>query len=257
MAFAVLSSWPAIGAAQMWAYAPSRLDENVAIAKQLPDEAVPTIDVFTRALAPYGAWLDDRQYGKVWAPFAAGYRPYHDGYWQNTEYGLTWMSNEPFAWAVFHYGYWVWKDRWLWRPDTKWAPAWVSWREADGYYGWAPMPPDQSLYVAEDRWQFVAGKDVLRRDLRKAVAAVDQRKAYALSRPMRRNMHIVRGDWFPTGPAPAKLRSLYRVDVRTKPLYPRAAGRFPAEAWQDPGILERIRWSEQVQVLRGRPRPHS
>jgi hypothetical protein len=255
-ALMALSLWPAIGNAQV--YAPTRFDTKTTMAQSPPDQGAPTIEVFTKALAPYGAWLSDRRYGRVWAPFEAGYRPYHNGWWQLTKYGLTWMSSEPFAWAVFHYGYWVWKDRWLWRPDTIWAPAWVSWREADGYYGWAPMPPDPSINVVEERWHFVAGKDLLRSDLLHAVAAADQRKAYALSRPMSRYMHIVRGNDFPAGPDAATLRSLYHLKARPQPLYPRATGRFPPEAWQDPGVLERIRWSEEVQRRSsGKRRPSS
>jgi hypothetical protein len=255
-ALAVLSLWPAIGNAEV--FATRRLDDKTALAQPPPDEAAPSIEVFTRALAPYGVWLNDRRFGRVWAPFEAGYRPYHNGYWQLTKYGLTWMSSEPFGWAVFHYGNWVWKERWLWRPDTKWAPAWVSWREADGYYGWAPMPPHTTIFVAEERWHFVAGKDLLRPDLLKAVAAADQRKAYAISRPMTRYAQVVRGDYFPTGPDPAALRSLYRINARPQKLYPRATGRFPAEAWKDPGLLERNRWSEEVQRRSsGKLRPRS
>src|SRR6185295_18154958 len=101
-------------------------------------------------------------------------RPYHNGYWQVTKFGLTWVSSEPFGWAVNHYGFWVWKDdRWLWKPNTQWAPAWVSWREAQGYFGWAPMPPDPTTNVVEERWHFVTGKDLLRQDVLKAVAATD------------------------------------------------------------------------------------
>jgi hypothetical protein len=30
---------------------------------------------------------------------------------------------------------------WVWVPGYDWAPAWVSWRHADGFAGWAPLPP--------------------------------------------------------------------------------------------------------------------
>src|SRR5205085_3565195 len=28
---------------------------------------------------------------------------------------------------------------------TEWAPSWVSWREGEGYVGWAPLPPGPSF----------------------------------------------------------------------------------------------------------------
>jgi hypothetical protein len=45
---------------------------------------------------------------------------------------------------------------WVWVPGTRWAPAWVSWRSGDGYYGWAPLPPDAD----EDDADYHFGDDV-------------------------------------------------------------------------------------------------
>src|SRR6185503_19526629 len=55
-----------------------------------------------------------------------------------------WVSDEPWAWATYHYGRWQLAGGygWVWVPETVWAPAWVSWREGGGYVGWAPMPPE-------------------------------------------------------------------------------------------------------------------
>ncbi len=36
---------------------------------------------------------------------------------------------------------------WVWVPGNVWAPAWVSWRTANSYVGWAPLPPGVSLNV--------------------------------------------------------------------------------------------------------------
>src|SRR6187200_2448273 len=102
-----------------------------------PEEAAPEVEVFYDSLAPYGLWNDDAEWGRVWIPSDASYRPYQRGYWQPTDYGFTWIAEEPFGWAVCHYGRWfVWNGRWAWKPDTVWGPAWVEWREADGYLGW-------------------------------------------------------------------------------------------------------------------------
>ena len=32
----------------------------------------------------------------------------------------------------------------MWIPGNEWAPAWVSWRSSNDYYGWAPLGPNVS-----------------------------------------------------------------------------------------------------------------
>ena len=64
--------------------------------------------------------------------------------WVYTDrYGWMWASNEPFGWATYHYGRWGFSKRigWFWVPVSRWAPAWVSWRQPDHYLAWAPLPP--------------------------------------------------------------------------------------------------------------------
>jgi hypothetical protein len=100
---------------------------------------------FYETLAPYGQWLEDAKLGYVWLPAVdINFRPYYtNGHWQMTNYGNTWISDYPWGWACFHYGRWTYDDYygWLWVPGNHWGPAWVSWRHADGYYGWAPLSP--------------------------------------------------------------------------------------------------------------------
>jgi hypothetical protein len=73
----------------------------------------------------------------------AGWRPYTVGHWEWTDAGWYWVSDEPWAWACYHYGSWVYDPNygWVWIPGTEWAPAWVTWRESDDYVGWAPCGP--------------------------------------------------------------------------------------------------------------------
>jgi hypothetical protein len=103
---------------------------------------------FHAQLAPYGGWLDVPPYGPVWRPIEAatlpGWRPYFNGgHWEYTDSGWFWQSDYPYGDIVFHYGRWVRDFRlgWLWVPGYDWAPAWVAWRQADAYAGWAPLPP--------------------------------------------------------------------------------------------------------------------
>lgn len=105
-------------------------------------------DTFYRKLEPYGAWRETSDYGYVFQPQQAqrsgDWRPYTDGRWAYTDAGWTWVSEEPFGWATYHYGRWT-RLRgagWVWVPGEQWAPAWVSWRKSDEFVGWAPLPPE-------------------------------------------------------------------------------------------------------------------
>jgi len=102
------------------------------------------VGYFHDELSPYGRWVNV-SYGQAWVPRGTytGWRPYTNGYWQYTDYGWTWASNEPWGWATYHYGRWYYDPfyGWAWVPDTVWGPAWVAWRTGDDWVGWAPLPP--------------------------------------------------------------------------------------------------------------------
>src|SRR3954454_10183824 len=59
-------------------------------------------------LASYGNWIERPSYGWVWRPshVASSWRPYQSGHWAWTDYGWTWISDEPYGWATYHYGRW-------------------------------------------------------------------------------------------------------------------------------------------------------
>ena len=107
--------------------------------------------VFYNALAPYGRWMNHREFGLVWMPnVGKNFHPYlTDGYWVMTHYGNTWVSDFEWGWAPFHYGRWYYDDiyGWAWIPGYEWAPAWVVWRNGGGFYGWAPLGPRVQLSV--------------------------------------------------------------------------------------------------------------
>jgi hypothetical protein len=111
--------------------------------------------LFYNALAPYGTWAQVPAYGLVWQPTTEtlnpDWRPYVDqGQWLNTDDGWYWQSGYSWGWAAFHYGRWSKDSRlgWVWIPDKVWGPAWVSWRVALSYSGWAPLPPGVGLATA-------------------------------------------------------------------------------------------------------------
>ena len=107
------------------------------------------IGFFYDDLAPYGNWIERPSYGWVWAPrsVSTSWRPYQDGHWVWTDLGWTWVSDEPYGWATYHYGRWYDDPElgWVWVPGDEWGPAWVSWQEGADYIGWAPLPPSVTL----------------------------------------------------------------------------------------------------------------
>jgi hypothetical protein len=103
------------------------------------------VGFFYDDLAPYGNWVDRPQHGWCFVPrhTRSNWRPYQAGHWTLTDYGWTWVSDEPYGWATYHYGRWS-NDPdygWEWVPGQQWGPAWVSWQEGGDYVGWAPLPP--------------------------------------------------------------------------------------------------------------------
>ena len=110
---------------------------------------------FQQQLAPYGNWITTAN-GVVWVPTVAsqvpGWRPYADeGTWQYTDQGMYWQSAYPWGDVAFHYGRWYREAGygWVWAPGYDWGPSWVAWRhgEAEGFTGWAPLPPAAEFRV--------------------------------------------------------------------------------------------------------------
>ncbi len=102
-------------------------------------------DAFYTPLQSSGDWVSVSGYGNCWRPHGVSqeWRPYTDGYWAHTDCGWTWVSNERWGWATYHYGRWahIGGEGWVWVPGRVWAPAWVSWRYGGDSVGWAPLPP--------------------------------------------------------------------------------------------------------------------
>lgn len=129
-----------------------------------------SLETFYEELSPYGVWIDDPQYGKVWRPDVdqEEFRPYYTrGHWEMTKYGNTWVSDYEWGWAPFHYGRWHHHSRrgWLWIPGREWGPAWVSWRSGGGHYGWAPLGPGLNINISIGRipdfyWVFVPQRHI-------------------------------------------------------------------------------------------------
>jgi hypothetical protein len=147
---------------------------GASLAWSAPAAADHDIGIFYEELAPHGDWVHSDHYGWVWTPAGVppGWRPYTYGRWEYSDFGWTWVADEEWGWAPYHYGRWY-RDPyygWAWVPGTDWGPAWVAWREGDGYVGWAPLPPeaewradfglsigdfDLGVSLGSDAWTFV------------------------------------------------------------------------------------------------------
>jgi hypothetical protein len=133
-----------------------------------------SLETFYEELSPYGVWINDPEYGRVWRPDVdqEEFRPYYTrGHWEMTKYGNTWVSDYEWGWAPFHYGRWHHSGRrgWVWIPDVHWGPAWVSWRSGGGYYGWAPLGPGININISIGRipalyWVFVPQRSIYHRN---------------------------------------------------------------------------------------------
>jgi hypothetical protein len=111
-------------------------------------------------LDEYGDWSYVAGYGTCWRPRAlvAGWAPYRFGHWiWLAPWGWTWVEDEPWGFAPFHYGRWAFAGTgWFWVPGPVyvrpvWAPALVAWvgggvgfRFSVGVgVGWFPLAPGE------------------------------------------------------------------------------------------------------------------
>ena len=126
-------------------------EEKLESSRDVSTDESASYDAFYAKLDPYGDWRETADYGYVFQPRAAEgsrkWRPYTNGRWVYTDAGWTWVSEEPFGWATYHYGRWTRLRHigWVWVPGDEWAPAWVSWRKSNDYVGWAPLPPEANF----------------------------------------------------------------------------------------------------------------
>ncbi len=114
-------------------------------------------------LDDYGRWSYAAGYGPVWAPVGVpvGWAPYREGHWVWIEpWGWTWVDDEPWGFAPFHYGRWAYvEERWCWVPGPVvvrpvYAPALVAFVGGPGGFrfgagpavAWFPLAPGE-VYV--------------------------------------------------------------------------------------------------------------
>jgi hypothetical protein len=137
-----------------WAYSRDHRLDNSRSARYVSPDVVGYED-----LDEYGQWRDTPTYGHVWVPSGVGvdWAPYRNGHWIWVDpWGWTWVEDEPWGYAPFHYGRWVYYDNyWGWAPGPiyvrpYYSPALVAWFGGGGWgvgfgfgggygYGWCPL----------------------------------------------------------------------------------------------------------------------
>lgn len=176
--------------------------------------------IFYNALAPYGRWINNREFGLVWIPdVGSNFHPYlTNGYWVMTDYGNTWVSDFEWGWAPFHYGRWYYDDiyGWVWIPGYEWAPAWVVWRNGGGFYGWAPLGPHVQLSVHIQLpslyWVFLPGKYLYHPHMHKYYKPYTP--AIYNHTTIINNIHIHNNNKYYSGPAPRDYRKETGYNVK-------------------------------------------
>jgi hypothetical protein len=133
----------------------ARAAQNPAPAPRANQNLPAQVQPFHTALKQHGTWSRHANHGWVWQPTAMrqirDWRPYaFNGRWLSTDQGWYWHSDDPWGWAVYHYGRWGHEQRtgWYWVPDTTWGPSWVTFRADRNYIGWAPLPPGSFLQAS-------------------------------------------------------------------------------------------------------------
>jgi hypothetical protein len=111
-------------------------------------------------LDDYGDWSYVAGYGTCWRPRAVvvGWAPYRFGHWVYVgPWGWTWVEDEPWGFAPFHYGRWASVNGgWFWVPGPVvvrpvWAPALVAFVGGGPRFrfsvgvgvGWFPLAPGE------------------------------------------------------------------------------------------------------------------
>ena len=136
-------------------------DDKLSVASaaaQVPPEMTGAAD-----LARFGAWSVAAGGLRVWTPskLPASWAPYQQGAWTwNSPWGWTWVDDQPWGFAPFHYGRWLTvKGHWAWTPGQwgavrpVYAPALVGWLGGPAFtldgapaVGWVALAPDEPVF---------------------------------------------------------------------------------------------------------------
>ncbi len=141
--------------------AQDKIDDRQAVASaaaQVPPEMTGAAD-----LARFGTWSVAPDGVRAWTPakLPAGWQPFQQGAWSwMSPWGWTWIDDQPWGFAPFHYGRWrMLQGHWAWTPGQwgktrpVYAPATVGWFGGPALavgdapaVGWLALAPDEAVY---------------------------------------------------------------------------------------------------------------
>jgi hypothetical protein len=149
-----LEDMPAADDFDQWCFSRDTTEDHVSSVRYVSPEATGYED-----LDDNGSWSVVPAYGEVWVPngIAADWAPYRFGHWVwVSPWGWTWVDDEPWGFAPFHYGRWAfYGERWCWVPGPIvphpfWAPAFVAFvggglsaSVGAGPIGWFALAPGE------------------------------------------------------------------------------------------------------------------
>jgi hypothetical protein len=159
--------------------AADRADDRLAAANaaaQVPPEMTGAAE-----LARFGAWSVAPDGAPLWTPakLPKVWQPYQQGAWSwNAPWGWTWIDDQPWGFAPFHYGRWLQvRGHWAWNPG-RWgatrpvyAPALVGWLGGPALtvgdspaVGWVALAPDEPMFpayaVSARYWNALSGASI-------------------------------------------------------------------------------------------------
>jgi hypothetical protein len=143
---------PPQDAFDQWAFSRDDHEDNSESSNYISPEMTGAED-----LDEYGRWHYVADYGPVWTPasVAVGWAPYRVGHWVwIAPWGWTWVEDEPWGFAPFHYGRWAFVEGgWCWAPGPiavrpVYAPAFVAFVGGVGFgiganVAWFPLAPHE------------------------------------------------------------------------------------------------------------------
>ncbi len=152
---ALSSSLPA--AAQEGAGYPEAVTELEAVAREGSAAVQRTwtreelLQAFYDWLTPHGRWEEHPRWGWIWFHADEGYRPFTDGRWKGSERGAQYVADTDFAWAVYHYGRWIYfaGRGWAWVPGFEWAESSVRFDDHQKYLASTGAEPEEPVVIHE------------------------------------------------------------------------------------------------------------
>src|SRR5690606_6781080 len=107
---------------------------------------------------------------------------------------------------------------WGWVPGYEWGPAWVSWRQGGGQYGWAPLGPNVSIGINVNiplsHWVFVPQRYFFSPRIYSYYTPYNRYNSFYNRTTIINNVYIYNNRNYYAGPGRSELARITRTPVR-------------------------------------------